>query len=153
MASAVGQFQYANEISAKYIRTIYRRAPLSPCTNLYREQKSKAKQGSNDGDKARLLISKPEIQKARITNALRVSKKSWPRELDEAHEKKGNPQLNGEPANGNWLGISLQYTHTHTYTQTPTHTHVEVFPGRDFFFSFHSKLFSLLRLLFEPAIC
>lgn len=78
------------QMSAKYIRTIYRRAPLSPCTNLYREQKSKAKQGSNDGDKARLLISKPEIQKARITNALRVPKKSWPRELDE-HTKKKEP--------------------------------------------------------------
>lgn len=109
---------------------IYRRAQLSPCTNLYREQKANAKQGSSDGgDKARLLISKPEIQKARITNALRVPKKSWPRVRRGTHtEKKANPQLNGEPANGNWLGISLQYTHT------LSHTHVEVFPGRDFLF-------------------
>lgn len=113
---------------------IYRRAQLSPCTNLYREQKANAKQGSSDGgDKARLLISKPEIQKARITNALRVPKKSWPRVGRGTHtEKKGNPQLNGEPANGNWLGISLQYTHTPTHCHT--HSHVDVLPGRDFFF-------------------
>lgn len=113
---------------------IYRRAQLSPCTNLYREQKANAKQGSSDGgDKARLLISKPEIQKARITNALRVPKKSWPRVGRGTHtEKKANPQLNGEPANGNWLGISLQYTNTPTHCHT--HSHVDVFPGRDFFF-------------------
>lgn len=124
---------------------IYRRAQLSPCTNLYREQKANAKQGSSDGgDKARLLISKPEIQKARITNALRVPKKSWPRVGRGTHtEKKANPQLNGEPANGNWLSISLQYTHTSTWR----------FCQAAIFFFFHSKLFSLLRLLFEPAIC